>query len=115
MPEPWKPRLHIEKDIQNELITYLEDRDWFVRATHGNLFSSGWPDLYCFHRKYRQRWIEVKKPVGYILTGAQIDVFHKMSSVGCGIWILTAATEHEYLKLWQPPNWTFFLDVMRPR
>lgn len=113
MPEPWKSRLKEEAEIQKKLIEYLKCRDWVVRATHGNLYQNGFPDLYAFHRTYRQRWIEVKKPVGYILTPAQLDFFSQLTSVGCGVWILTAATEHEYLKLWQPPNWLMFTEMWK--
>jgi hypothetical protein len=110
VPEPWKPRLKEEARIQKEIVQYLKIRDWVVKETHGNMYQWGLPDVYAAHRKYKTRWIEIKQPTGYRLTPAQLDTFYQFTSVGVGIWILTAATEHEYLKLWQPPNWLMFTE-----
>jgi hypothetical protein len=32
-----------EYEIQQALITFMERRDWLIKATHGNLFQSGLP------------------------------------------------------------------------
>jgi hypothetical protein len=61
--------------------------------------------------RYRARWIECKVKDHYAFTEAQLKNFPLMSAFGVGIWILTAATEEEYLKLWQPPNWHEFLPI----
>jgi hypothetical protein len=42
-------------------------------------------------------------------TKAQLERFPKIDESGVGIWTLTAATEEEYLKLWDDPNWKEFL------
>lgn len=98
-----------EAKIQSEIVKYLEDRGWFVKVTHGNAFQSGLPDLYCCHKNHGSRWIEVKKPVGYRFTPAQLNDFPQITSRGVGIWILTAATDFEYAKLFKPCNWLLYL------
>lgn len=101
-----------EAKIQEAVVNMLRQRDWFVKETYGTLFSSGWPDLYCCHYKYRQRWCEIKNPLAYRFTGAQMRDFPRFSAAGAGIWILTAATESEYAKLFGPENWHCFLKGM---
>lgn len=100
-----------EAKIQSDLINFLKIRDWYVHSTHGNMYQSGFPDLYCHHSRYRARWIECKVKERYSFTKAQRLEFPKMSAFGVGIWILTAATEEEYHKLWLPPNWHEYLSV----
>lgn len=73
--------------------------------THGNMFQSGFPDLYAYHSKHGPRWIEVKNPLSYKFTEAQLRNFPKMGRV----WILVAATQAEYEKLWLPPNWWTYI------
>ena len=91
----------------------LRSIEWYVHVTHGNEFSMGLPDLYCGHKKYGTRWIEVKNPLGYTFTAAQLEEFPKMTAAGIGIWVLVAATEIEYKKLWQSPNWYQYLSIMK--
>lgn len=114
-----KPSKGPESKIQEALVLYLRAREWIVRATHGNTFQSGFPDLYCAHARYGARWIEVKNSAAYSFTPAQREFFPLLSSAGIGVWILIAATEDEYLKLWQPANWHHYLEVgktiTRPR
>jgi hypothetical protein len=98
-----------EAVIQRALVAFLEKRDWLVKVTHGSLFQSGLPDVFSAHKKFGQRWIEVKNPLRFSFTKAQLDFFPKLAAVGVGIWILTAANEYEYDKLFQPPNWHYFL------
>lgn len=86
-----------------------------MKETHGNMFQKGFPDLYATHVKYRQRWIEIKQPVGYSFTAAQLEDFPLLEANGSPIWIMTAATETEYLKLWKPSNWSFYLMAMNIR
>ena len=77
------------------------------------MFQSGFPDLYAYHLRYGTRWIEMKMPVGYHFTPAQLETFPEWSSKGVGIWVLTAVTETEYKKLFKPANWHMFLGVMK--
>jgi len=77
------------------------------------MYQSGFPDVYAYHARYGTRWIEVKVKDRYKFTPAQLETFPDFSAKNVGIWILTAATEAEYDKLFKPANWHFFLDVMK--
>lgn len=104
-----------EAEIQEAILKYLRHREWYCKETHGNMFQSGFPDLYCTHRLYGIRWIEVKNPLAYSFTNAQMSDFPMLSANGTGVWILTAATESEYLKLWGPQNWYMYLLLLNQR
>lgn len=104
-----------ERKIQEAVISMLQRQGWFVKETHGNMFSSGFPDLFASHSRYGMRWIEIKCPTGSSFTTAQMEDFPKFSANGAGIWVLTAATESEYLKLWLEPNWGIVQQLMNPR
>ncbi len=86
-------------------------KGWFVKIIHGSAFQSGLPDLFVAQRSYGTRWVEVKNPKHYTFTAAQMTDFQRLSAEGVGIWILTAATELEYAKLFKPPNWYTYLSV----
>lgn len=94
-----------EQKIQKEIVEMLRCKGWFVIKTHGNEFQSGLPDLYATHSRYGARWIEIKRPKGSKLTPAQLDVFPKLCANGSGVWILVAAGEAEYEKLFRKFNW----------
>lgn len=115
--DPFTPKSRVgpEAKIQEDIIKYLRFRGWYVKETHGNMYQSGFPDLYCSHVKYRQRWVEVKNPLQYSFTSAQRENFPLMSANGSPIWILTAATEDEYRKLWCPENWHVYILLLNPR
>ena len=100
-----------EAIIQTAIIKFLTLRGWLVMKTHGNLYSKGWPDLYICKRSRGTRWVEIKNPLAYHFTAAQLEFFPKMTGEGVGIWIMTAATEIEYAKLFKPPNWWQYLSV----
>jgi hypothetical protein len=108
VPKPLKTPEGPEAKIQRDLIAFLRMREWFVKETHGNCFQQGFPDLWCNHISYGARWIEVKNPECYSFTGAQQRDF-PMFCRGSGVWILCAPTEDEYSKLWEPPNWSYYL------
>jgi len=112
MRKPTIPTKGPERIIQDDLVKFLELRDWHVMETHGNLYQRGFPDLYCVHDEHKQRWIEVKQPINYCFTPDQKKHFPKISKV-VGIWILTAATEHEYAKLFAQQNWYQYLEVLK--
>ena len=98
-----------EYEIQKRIIELLQNKGWLVLKTHGNMFQSGFPDLYATHVVYKSRWIEVK--VSYEtchFTPAQTKMFPMMSAHGTGIWILTDATELEYKKLFSSDNWMYY-------
>lgn len=104
-----------EAKIQESIINFLKIRDWLVQHIHGNAYQSGWPDLWASHSKYGHRWIEVKLPdmIGSQFTPAQLDFFPKLCAHGSGVWVLTSATETEYLKLWKSPNWWTYTSIMK--
>lgn len=102
-----------EAIIQAKLSIELKGRDWYVKSTHGNMYQSGFPDLYCYHPKFGQRWVECKVKEKYVFTPAQLENFPMMSAHGIGIWILTGFDQHEIAKLFKPPNWMWFLDSFK--
>jgi len=101
-----------EYQIQKDLINFLKDRNWWVERTHGNLYQMGFPDLYVGHLKFGQRWIDVKNPVAWEFTKAQCQKWPIWDQFNIGIWIITAASEEEYDKLFTSPNWR---DYWKPR
>lgn len=94
-----------EYHIQEALRVFLEQRGWLVERMIGNAFQYGIPDLYCYHPKYGQRWIDVKNESDYEFTKHQRWKWPIWESFNLGVWILVDATESEYDKLFQPPNW----------
>jgi hypothetical protein len=99
-----RPKHGIEYKIQEALIEFLEARGWLVERMIGNAFQTGIPDLYCHHPRWGYRWIDVKQPNRYSFTKAQKRKWPQWEQAGVGIWILTAATQEEYDKLFAPPN-----------
>jgi len=108
-PRTFKDKRGPERKIQDAIMEYLRVRGWYVMQTHGNMYQSGFPDLYATHSTYGVRWIEVKNPEHYAFTPAQMDCFPKMCANGSRIWILTGATDMEYDKLFKPCNWYSYL------
>ena len=82
--------------------------------THGNMYQCGFPDIFAGHRKYGQRWIEVKRAGkgNYSFTPAQLEWFPVLTGARVGIWILTNDTDYEIEKLFKPPNWSDFLRAL---
>lgn len=99
--------------LQEKIRDLLKTRDWAVFNTHGTMYSSGLPDMFCCHSRYGTRWIEVKMPKSYSFTPAQLDVFPMFAAKGVGIWILTTATNEQYNLLFGPDNWHTFLSIMK--
>jgi len=75
-----------------------------VDHTHGSIYQTGFPDLYCQHVRWGPRWIDVKVKGRYSFTNAQRIKWPQWEKKGTGIWIIVDATEEEYAKLFQPPN-----------
>jgi len=76
-----------------------------VEITHGNVYQKGFPDLFLAHRKWGQRWVDCKVAGRYSFTTAQKIKWPIWEDKGVPLWILTAATDEEYAKLFKPPNW----------
>lgn len=104
-----------EAAIQDAILKFLRHRGWLCLETHGNMYMHGFPDIYATHSRYRARFIEVKNPESYSFTPAQLEFFPKFEANGTGIWILGAATEAEYEKLFAPPNWHIYLINLNHR
>ncbi len=75
------------------------------------MFQAGWPDLYISHPKFGQRWIDVKVAGKYRFTRDQCIKWPQWEAHGIGIWILVAATDEEYDKLFAKPN---FREYAKP-
>jgi hypothetical protein len=99
--------------LQKKMCLYLRARQWYVKEMHASLFLAGVPDLYCCHSKYGPRWIELKILETGRYTPAQLEEFPKMAANGAGIWVLTADTDEEYMKLFRPCNWLLFTEMFR--
>lgn len=112
-PLKTRSRKQPESGIVTLIRKYLKDLDWYTIKTHGSEFQSGLPDLYCCHVRYGARWVEVKNPNKYSFTPAQLDTFPKLAAHGVGVWVLTAATDYEYKKLFGPANWHTYLSIMK--
>lgn len=116
--EPLKPKRFSkgpERRIQDKIIAMLRIKGWYVMETHGNMYQSGFPDLFACHSKHGQRWIEVKLPgmKGSKFTPAQIEHFPKICANGSGVWILTGDSAKEYKKLFARHNWWQYLDAFK--
>ena len=98
-----------EHKIQRALIGFLKARGWHVERMIGNAFQTGIPDLFLASPKWGQRWVDVKQPTRYGFTKAQKIKWPIWEAFHIGIWILTAATEEEYDKLFKPPNWRNYI------
>jgi len=100
-----------EAKIQDAIVKMLKLYGWYTMETHGNMFQSGFPDVYATHSSYGMRWIEVKLPdmKGSKFTAAQLECFPKLCANGSGVWILTADTDLEYKKLFSRFNWYTYL------
>ncbi len=112
-PKKFRSTVGPEAIIQAAIINKLKMLDWFVKNTHGNMYQSGFPDLYACHRTYGARWIEVKNPLKYAFTDAQLRDFPMFTAKGIGVWVLTSDADTEIRKLHGPANWAFYLDIWR--
>jgi len=113
MPPRFKESTGPEAKIQRDVISMLRAKDWYTLTTHGNAYQVGLPDLFICHCRYGHRWIDIKNPSGYRFTPAQLEHWPKLCAYGSGVWILIAATEEEYKKLFQPANWWTFTLAWR--
>ncbi len=96
-----------EATIQAAIVKYLRNKGWHVERIVGSMYQSGLPDLYIVHKNFGPRWVEVKLPdmKGSRFTKAQLAKFPVLCKNGAGVWVLTGATNDEYMKLMEPFNW----------
>lgn len=97
-----------EKRILDKIRLMLQNLEWLVEITHGSKYMSGFPDLYLSHRKFGIRWVDVKVEDNYEYTAAQRKKWPIWHKHGSGIWIMTDATQEQYERLFQEPNWHFY-------
>ena len=97
-----------EWHIQNAIREYLTCREWRVERFIGNALQFGIPDLYAFHRRHGERWIDVKTPGRYDFTQQQKIKWPIWADFNRGIWIMTAADQENYDLLFDLPNWKKF-------
>jgi hypothetical protein len=100
----------LEAVIQEDIVHFLSLRGWLVHVTHMNMMEKGWPDMNALHPKYGIRFIDVKRPYQGQCTKAQKEYWPMMQAFGHAPYIMTAATEVEYKKLFGPPNYTDFME-----
>lgn len=109
-----KPRIRKqhgpEYGIQREIVTFLRLRGWHVERLIGVGWQFGLPDLFACHKKFGVRFIEVKFEDKFGFTKAQKCKFPILMDHGCGIWILTEASEEQYERLFKEPNLWDYLD-----
>lgn len=112
--EPFKAKGNRpERKIQDAIKRKLFLLGWHVMETHGNMYQSGFPDLYAMHPRYGTRWIEVKNREGFHFTAAQLKEFKTMTAHGVGVWVLTSDDDSEIDKLFGPANWHHYLSGFR--
>lgn len=102
-----------EAEIVEKIYKKLTLMDWFVKVLFGSIYQSGMPDLFCCHKNYGIRLVEVKNPKNYSFTPAQLETFPKLMAHGVGVWILTSDSDSEIKKLFSEPNWWQFLSIMK--
>ena len=107
-----KPRGKPEKEGSDRLRLHLAKMGWYVKKTHGSMFSENWPDLYAIHALHGPRWIETKTPNGELSYG-QIQEFNKWGQLGVGVWVLR--DEKDIKWLFEDPNWHKFALPKRQR
>ncbi len=93
-----------EYKIQQKIIKYLETRGWFVKIMTGTMYQWGMPDLFACHARYGIKLIEIKNPESYSFTAGQYSEFPKLQTHGVPIYIMTAATDSNYARLFEPSN-----------
>lgn len=90
--------------IQDNIIAQLEARGWYVNPTHGNACQRGFPDLYCLHAVKGQRWIEVKNPLSWDFTVAQMKWYPIFVKCRIPVWVLMDWNTAALALLDGPPN-----------
>ena len=110
-----------ESKIASDIKKLFMSRGWEVMNTHGNQYQKGFPDAYCIHPLYRQRWVEYKRPKVGRYTKDQLKCFPVFEKCGIGVWVMTEASEEQYKAvIVGKPNWRDFLkgkdwDVIKKR
>jgi hypothetical protein len=103
-----KPRIRKqhgpEYGIQRDVVRMLRSLGWHTERLVGMAWQSGLSDLFACHPKFGIRFIEIKQEDHYRFTQAQKCKFPILMNYGCGVWILTEATNEQYQRLFKTPN-----------
>lgn len=99
-----------EDIIRDAIAKKLRLFGWFVKVTNGNTYQTGFPDLYCTHKEYGPRWIDVKRKERHAFTPAQVRDWPQFMANGSPIWILTSDTDDELALLFRPANLYLYLN-----
>jgi hypothetical protein len=105
-----RPKHGPEYGIQKEIIRFLRLRGWWVERLVGLAWQSGLPDLFACHKQHGFRFIEVKYEDKFYFTQAQKCKFPCLMANGAGIWVMTAANDEQYDRLFDTPNVWDYLD-----
>ncbi len=98
-----RPKGRPEAKGARRLVLYMEARGWVCDKLGGSKYASGWPDFWCFHPKFGERWVETKAPGGK-LRPSQIKRFTRWAKHGIKIYVLE--DEKHYQRLFgQEDNW----------
>jgi len=103
-PKKFRNKHGPEHKIQNDFISFVQYRGWHAERLIGNQLQVGIPDLLLGHPQHGMRWVDLKAPGKYEFTRAQRWKWPLWERYGMGVWIIIAATEEEYDKLFAPPN-----------
>jgi hypothetical protein len=99
----WEPP-KLEADHARELRAHMEARGWLVEKVHGSMYMKGWPDYYCFHPRFGERWLETKRPEHGHLEPSQEKKFRKWQAFGIKI-VIASCVEDYNVVLKGEPNW----------
>ena len=94
---------------EDEIVQLLEQNNWTVMRTHGNLYQKGFPDLYAIHPEHGRKWIEIKNPKGFTWTPAQMKYFPLMVLCHVPIWVMRSV--EDYKRLFEPYNLREFMTL----
>ena len=101
------PRTQPETIGANRLRNKLLTKGWtIIDKVGGSVYTTGWPDLFCFHPTHGVRWIETKA-LGGKLKPSQVKRFDRWRKAGLGVYVLE--NEKHYYRLFKPPNWENYI------
>lgn len=104
-----QPRKKPEKTGAQRLINLMRSEGWKCRRLNvsaGIYSTPGFPDYFCTHYKYGQRWIETKA-LGMKLRQEQAEFARDCEVANIGVWV--CHDEKDYQLLFEKPNWWRFL------
>ena len=105
-------RTRPEDAIQGRVVLFLEARGWLVERIIGVAAQSGLPDLYCYHKDFGSKWIDIKVKGNCTMTPRQCQKWPVWEAKGRDIHIMYEATEEDYRNIFGPANWR---ELWKPR